>query len=303
MTLHGAATVSTKTAAVPAAEPSAAEPASGAPVGRVAEAVPAAAPASAVRPPSPLPLGPGLLLRNARMYLVGLVATAYYCIGINVHYTLRTRSRKRFAESVPPRWGKLILRLANVQAEWENPERLGGGRAQILVANHQSWFDVFALSGTLPVKFSFVGKKELSNLPVFGTAWARVGHYGIDRTHSRAAMASLRQVGDRVRSDATTVVMFPEGTRSATGKLARFKKGAFVLAIDAQVPVVPVAVLGTRRIMAKGRWLARPGRITIRVAPPISTKGMKTADRDALARRAREAVSAMMEQGTACPRS
>lgn len=247
--------------------------------------------------------GPGLILRNAWLYLVGFLATTYFCVGINVRYALGTRSKERFAERVPPRWGKLLLRLAKVRAEWENPERLGQGQAQILVANHQSWFDVFALSGTLPVKFSFVGKKELSNLPVFGPAWARVGHYGIDRSHSQAAMASLRQVGQRVRSDATTVVMFPEGTRSATGELARFKKGAFMLAIDAQVPVVPVAVLGTRRIMAKGRWLIRPGLITIRVAPPISTKGMTMADRGALARRAWEAVSALMERRTTCRRS
>lgn len=268
--------------------------------------------ATAPSPPSPVrataaspavPEGPvtlGLALRNAWVYFVGLLATAYFVVGVNVHHVLRTPARERFAERAPARWGALLLRLANVRATWENPERLRPDRAQILVANHQSWFDVFALAGTLPVRFSFVGKKELSRIPCFGVAWARVGHYAVDRSDYKSSMKSLRKAVDRIKSDATTVVFFPEGTRSPTGELARFKKGAFILAITAQAPVVPVAVLGTRRVMAKGRWLIRPGRVTIRAAAPICTKGMTMADRDALVRRARDEVAALMEQEAAC---
>ena len=244
----------------------------------------------------------GLAFRNAWIYLVGLLATAYFVVGVNVHHVLRTPARERFAERAPARWGALLLRLAKVRATWENPERLLPDQAQVLVANHQSWYDVFALAGTLPVKFSFVGKKELSRIPFFGVAWARVGHYAVDRSDYKASMASLGKAGDRIKSDATTVVVFPEGTRSPTGELARFRKGAFVLAISAQVPVVPVAVLGTRRVMAKGRWLVRPGQVTMRAATPICTKGMTMADRDALTRKARDQVAALMEQETACRR-
>ena len=248
-------------------------------------------------------LGPGILLRNAWVYLGGLLATAYFAIGVNVHYVLRTRSRERFAERATARWAAVLLRLANVRTTWESQEHLHGSQAQVLVANHQSWFDVFALAGTLPVKFTFVGKKELSAIPIFGNAWELAGHYPVDRSRSQDAMASLRRASERIRPDATTVVMFPEGTRSPTGELTRFKKGAFMLAIGAQVPIVPVAILGTRRVMAKGRWLVRPGRVTIRVAPPISTEGMTTADRDVLTRKARDAVAAMMEEETPCRRS
>lgn len=235
------------------------------------------------------------MIRALWACVVGMLATAYFSIGVNVHFVLRTRARHRFAETAPARWGALILRTAHVRAAWENPERLGQGRAQILVSNHQSWFDVFALAGMLPVRYSFVGKKELAGIPVFGTAWARVGHYAVDRSDYKASMASLREVGDRMKAEGVTLVMFPEGTRSPTGKLARFKKGAFVLAIEAQVPVVPVAVVGSRRVLPKGAWRARPGRIAIRVAPPIPTAGMTMADRDKLTRMAQAAVAGLME--------
>ena len=235
------------------------------------------------------------MIRALWAYWVGLLATAYFSIGVNVHFALRTRARHRFAETAPARWGALILRTAGVQAVWEHPERLGQGRAQILVSNHQSWFDVFALAGALPVRYSFVGKKELAGIPIFGTAWARVGHYAVDRSDYKASMASLREVGDRMKAEGATLVMFPEGTRSPTGKLTRFKKGAFVLAIEAQVPVVPVAVVGSRRVLPKGAWRAKPGRITIRVAPPISTEGMTMGDRDKLTRMAHAAVASLIE--------
>lgn len=235
------------------------------------------------------------MIRTLWAYLVGLSATAYFSIGVNVHFALRTRARRRFAETAPARWGALILRTARVRVAWEDREHLGRGRAQILVSNHQSWFDVFALAGTLPVKYSFVGKKELAGIPVFGIAWARVGHYAVDRSNYKASMASLQEVGDRMKDEGATLVMFPEGTRSPTGKLARFKKGAFVLAIEAQVPVVPVAVLGSRRVLPKGGWRVRPGRITIRTAPPIPTAGMVASDRDKLTRMAHDAVAGLME--------
>lgn len=236
------------------------------------------------------------MIRTLWAYLVGVLATAYFSIGVNVHFFLGTRARHRFAETAPARWGALLLRTAGVRAVWEHPEHLGQGRAQILVANHQSWFDVFALAGTLPVRYSFVGKKELAGIPVFGTAWARVGHYAVDRSDYKASMASLRKVGDRMKAEGATLVIFPEGTRSPTGELARFKKGAFVLAIEAQVPIVPVAVVGSRRVLPRGGFRVAPGRITIRAAPPISTMGMTMADRDKLARMAQEAVAGLMGQ-------
>lgn len=236
------------------------------------------------------------MIRTLWAYLVGVLATAYFSIGVNVHFFLGTRARHRFAQTAPARWGALLLRTAGVRAVWEHPEHLGQGRAQVLVANHQSWFDVFALAGTLPVRYSFVGKKELAGIPVFGTAWARVGHYAVDRSDYKASMASLREVGDRMKAEGATLVVFPEGTRSPTGKLARFKKGAFVLAIEAQVPIVPVAVLGSRRVLPRGGFRVAPGRITIRAAPPISTVGMTMADRDKLARMAQEAVANLMGQ-------
>ncbi len=240
------------------------------------------------------------MIRTLWAYTVGILSTAYFSVMVNVHFVLKTGSWEAFAERAPARWAAMVMRASGVRTVWENAHFLGvADRAQILVANHQSWFDVFALAGTLPMKFSFVGKKELARIPIFGTAWARVGHYAIDRSDHQAAVASLQRAGERIKSDNTTVVMFPEGTRSPTGELARFKKGAFILAINAQVPVIPVAVLGTRRIMPKGRWFIRPGTVTIRVAHPIPTQGLELAHRDRLTRQAREAVAGLMNGGDA----
>lgn len=224
----------------------------------------------------------------------GFFSTAYFSIGVVVLHILRTRSAAHFAERAPARWGASLMWAAGVRLTWENPEHLGNGRSQILVSNHQSWFDVFAIAGGLPVRFSFVGKKELSKIPIFGRAWELVGHYAIDRQNHRAAVASLEVVVKRMKSDRTTLVMFPEGTRSATGQLTPFKKGAFVLAIESQTPVVPVAVLGTRDIMPKGAWVVRPGKVVIRVAPPIPTKGLGPADREQLMTEARDEIARMM---------
>ena len=186
-------------------------------------------------------------------------------------------------EAREPRHGRVEFRGASGRRRQdgprETPNTSATGRGQVLVCNHQSWFDVFALSASLPVEFSFVGKKELSRVPVLGQAWEKVGHVAIDRSDRKSAIESLKRVEEQFRAG-RTIIMFPEGTRSPTGELARFKKGAFVMAIKCQVPVVPVAVSGTGTIMRKGDWVIEPGTATIRVGSPISTRGLTQRDRN-----------------------
>ena len=172
----------------------------------------------------------------------------------------------------------------------EGLEHLDPPRPAVLVANHESWFDVFALAGHLPVDYRFVGKKELTRVPFFGPAWVACGNIPIDRSDRRAAIASLKSAGETMRRDNALLVMFPEGTRSSDGVLLPFKKGAFVLALELGVPVIPVGVSGGRERMPKGAFLVRPGRMTVRIGPPLEVEGWTPADRDRLIALARAEV-------------
>lgn len=234
-------------------------------------------------------------LRTVWVYAVGLVLTAFWSLRILGHKLVGSKSFARVIHDAPRQWSSGILRAAGVRVRYENLERLPQGRAQILVANHESWFDVFALAATLPVDYRFVGKQELARIPVFGPAWLAAGHYSIDRSDRQAAIGSLDRVGRRMKEGGHTVVLFPEGTRSADGRLGPFKKGAFVMAINAGVPVVPVAIRGSRQIMPKGRWTARGGEIVVRVGESISTEGYGVEDRDALTRVAKGRIEALKE--------
>lgn len=184
-----------------------------------------------------------------------------------------------------------------------NRERLDTGSGKVLVSNHQSWFDIFALSVLLKRRFGFVGKQELSRVPLLGTVWQRVGHIAIDRSNRAAAIASMERAVAILR-DGWTIVLFPEGTRSRDGQVARFKKGAFVMAINSQVPLLPVSICGSGRVMRKGDWRVRQGEVRIAIGEPISTEGLTVASRNELAERCRSEVVRLLEEerGRECRR-
>ncbi len=236
------------------------------------------------------------LIRIGWIYAKMIAATLYTGGRAFLYHYLRPRHFRRLADRFTGEWGRLMLRGAGVELEVRNPERLHPPGGSILVANHRSWFDIFALGAMLDRSFAFVGKKELSRVPLVGAVWEKVGHIAIDRSDRQAAIASLERA-DELLQDGRTIIVFPEGTRSVTGELGRFKKGAFVIAIRSQTPVVPVAIRGTGRIMRKGSWEIEPGRATIAVGEPIATEGLKLGDRDALARRCREEVIRLMTRG------
>lgn len=223
-----------------------------------------------------------------------MVAATLYSGGRAVlYYFLWPSHFRKRADQLTGEWTSICMRGAGVKLVVRHGERLCPGRGQILVANHQSWFDIFALGTALRHKFSFVGKKELNRIPMVGAAWQKVGNIAIDRSDQRAAIDSLKRV-DELLEEGRTIIMFPEGTRSPTGELGRFKKGAFVIAIKSQVPVVPVAIQGTRSIMKKGSWVISRGTATVSVGNPISTEGLATRDRNALSRECRAAIVSLI---------
>lgn len=235
------------------------------------------------------------MIRTAWVMAVAVVATPVYGSIVLVWRMLRLPGMASVCRACPRQWAHVILRAAGVRVAMEGVEMLDRPGGQILVANHASWFDVLVLTAHLPVDYRFVAKKELARIPFFGPAWQVCGHISIDRENRESAIESLTEAGRQVNDTgaAPTVVIFPEGTRSPDGRLHTFKKGAFVMAIQAGVPVVPAAILGSRTVMPKDSWRVRAGTIRVRFGEPLPVDGLAHADRNDLARSARMAVAAL----------
>jgi 1-acyl-sn-glycerol-3-phosphate acyltransferase len=153
---------------------------------------------------------------------------------------------------------------------------------------------VFALAAVIPKGYRFIAKEELRRIPLFGLAWASAGHISINRRDRAQAIKALDNAAALMREDHTAVVIFPEGTRSPTGELLPFKKGAFMMALRTGIEILPAACLGTRAILKKGDWRVRPGRIIVRFGPPIDSSQFDEEHREELMLVVRERIETML---------
>ena len=185
------------------------------------------------------------------------------------------------AQKIARLWARMLLFIGGVRLEVEGREHLNPRRPYIFAANHQSQFDIFALLAAVPVPFSWLAKEELFRIPLLGPAMKGAGYIPINRTDRRAAFASIDQAASRVRGG-TSIVIFPEGTRSLDGKLQTFKKGGFFLAIKSRQPVVPVSISGSFRVLAKRSFRVHRGTIRVHFSPPVPTDTLSPGDKDRL---------------------
>ena len=183
----------------------------------------------------------------------------------------------------PRWWSKIVLFMTGVRVTVHNSERALDGKPHVYVSNHISWYDIPALASFLP-RTKFVAKAELFKIPVFGAAMRAVGMIPVDRQNRKAAFASYDDAARQIR-EGNSVIVFPEGTRGFDYRLRPFKKGPFVLAIAAGVPIVPVLTHGTLEVIGKGSMWVHPGKVDIHLLEPISVEGLGYDDRDALATR------------------
>jgi len=192
-------------------------------------------------------------------------------------------------------WSRDILRAAGTPVVAEGLENIPRDQPVMYASNHSSMFDIWALFATLPGSVRFVAKRELFRIPLLGRAMLAVGHVPIDRSARKSAFAAYDEAARRIRGG-TSVVVFPEGTRSRTGDLLPFKNAPFGLAIAAQVPIVPVYVHHTFEILPKGAWRLRPRPIRLLVGPPIPTTGLSPDDRERLREEVRAAMVALQSK-------
>ncbi len=185
-------------------------------------------------------------------------------------------------------WGPWGLWLARARTEVEPVPALPDGPL-IFACNHESALDIWVAFKVLPRSFRFVAKQELFRLPVFGW-YMRLGeHIPVDRGNHARALESLRRAGEAVRAG-TSLVVFPEGTRSKDGRILPFKKGPFVVAKEAGVPVVPVAISGSGRVTPKDAIAVVPGTIRVAVGEPVDPRAFATKE-DLLAEVRRRVVA------------
>jgi 1-acyl-sn-glycerol-3-phosphate acyltransferase len=187
-------------------------------------------------------------------------------------------------------WAWLILRTCRVEVEVEGEEHLAPGRTYVLASNHQSLFDTPILFAYLPLSFRILYKKSLNRIPFLGWHLFLSGHIGVERENPSRAKASLDHAAERIRKG-TSVVVFPEGTRSYDGVMKNFRKGSFRLAIKARTPVVPLTVADSHRVMKRGRVTVYPRRVRLTIDRPIEVEGLDEADAAALSDRVREVVA------------
>ncbi len=190
-------------------------------------------------------------------------------------------------------WSRLLLRLFRVDVLTQGQEHMPRGPA-VYAANHSSSLDILAVLAQLPADVRIIYKKSLSLVPLLGWAIAVGGHIPIDRSNAFRARRSLQRAAERIR-DGTSVLVFPEGTRSPDGSVRHFKRGSFSLALEAGVPVVPVSLVGVKLLVPRGLTSLRPGRITLRVHPAIPVSGRSKDDAQALAEQTRRVVAAGCE--------
>ena len=177
-------------------------------------------------------------------------------------------------------WCRAILWVSGVKLVVEGAEKLSATRGVVYIANHVSWYDIFALASVIP-RSTWIAKAELRKIPLFGRAAASFGIIFIDRDNRKAAFDSYNNAAQQVKRG-RSVVICPEGTRGRDYHLRPFKKGPFVLAIAAEADVIPTIVYGTREIMPKGSFLIRSGTARIHFLEPVSSRGHAYEDRTRL---------------------
>ncbi|OGP90369.1 MAG: hypothetical protein A2156_00110 [Deltaproteobacteria bacterium RBG_16_48_10] len=187
-------------------------------------------------------------------------------------------------------WGRVALMVNGIHVKMEGVEHLCKESSYIFMSNHQGSYDIFTLLGHLPFQFKWLAKKELFSIPIIGWAMTAAGYISIDREGTRETVGAMNKAARKIR-EGMSVVIFPEGSRSADGSIHPFKKGGFTLAIKSKVPIVPIAIAGSREIMPKDKLTISPGDIRVRLGQPIETERCSMKDRNSLIKQVGEAIS------------
>lgn len=227
------------------------------------------------------------MIRSALIVTLGVAITgfiSFWCIIISIIPNSENRIHK-----IAKLWAKILLLMSNTKVEVVGKENILRGKPQIFMANHQSDFDILIVLGHMPGQFRWIAKKELFSIPVFGAAMKAAGYIEIDRGNHEKALQSLDEAALRIR-EGKSVMSFPEGTRSRDGEIKAFKQGIFHLAIKSGIPITPVSIIGSGKIMPKRSLKITPGRVKMVIGKPVDVKSYNIENRHELIDQVRKVI-------------
>ena len=197
-------------------------------------------------------------------------------------------------------WGKTIVKFLGINISLNGLENIGDSKSYLIVSNHQSYFDIFVLLASLDLNFKFIAKASLFKIPFLGRSMKRLGYIPIDRENLRSALKSVKKSTDMLKNK-TSILIFPEGTRSLDGKLLSFKKGGLNMFLkQGNITVLPVAIKGTVNILRKNSLAVHPGqKVELYILRPIEVternKGLASGKEDGLIKTIEEEISTALE--------
>ncbi|HEV8146264.1 MAG TPA: lysophospholipid acyltransferase family protein [Bryobacteraceae bacterium] len=223
-----------------------------------------------------------------------IILSTIVCSTVSVVFTF-IDAKGRIPMAMARVWARSLLFFAGARVTVEGLDKIDPNGSYVFASNHASYMDTPTVLSNIPVQFRFLAKRGLFQIPFLGTHLARAGHIPVPRDDPRAAVRTLTRAAEVIHEHHTSILIFPEGGRTHDGEMHEFKEGAAYIAIKAAVPIVPVALIGTRAILPFNSGTFHPGRIRLRIGDPIPTAGLTLRDRGALTVSVREQVARMLQ--------
>lgn len=231
-----------------------------------------------------------------RSYLITIPLIAFATIGYGVVSRAIAFFDKRGSRqiAVAQAWARCLLWVSGVTVKVEGLEKISPTGSYVFAANHLSYMDTPVILASMP-EFRFLAKQGLFQIPFLGTHLKTAGHIPVPRGDARAAVKTMNLAAQIIRDRKISILIFPEGGRSQDGALAPFQEGAALIAIRAGVPLVPVALIGTREVLPFGSGHIRGGRVILRIGDPVATDQLALKERGRITRELRERIVSMLE--------
>ena len=208
------------------------------------------------------------MIRTTYIFVWVVLTTIFWgIIAIIISFFTRTGNP---VHNIARIWAKGILFASRIRVNVKGLKNIDPSQSYVYMSNHQSNFDIPVLLAQLPVQFRWLAKAELFKIPLFGRAMRGAGYVEIDRFNQESAFRSIEEAAGKIKNG-VSVMIFPEGTRSRDGRIRPFKKGGFVMAVDAGVPIVPIILQGTWDIMEKSSLRINTGEVVLNIEKPITT--------------------------------
>ena len=224
--------------------------------------------------------------------IIALATIGYGLVGRMIAFFDKSGSRQI---AVAQAWARCLLWVSGVKVKVEGLEKISPDGSYVFAANHLSYMDTPVILASIP-EFRFLAKQGLFQIPFLGTHLKTAGHIPVPRGDARAAVKTMTSAARIIQERRISILIFPEGGRSHDGELAPFQEGAAFIAIRAGVPLVPIALIGTREVLPYGSSHVRGGWVTMRIGDPVATDQVPLKERGRITNELRERIASMLDR-------